>query len=774
MTIVNWSNRTTGGANGIFDSFSATLANPIKISGGYSFVFRESDGFTGTLRIFGSFQIGTNQQPVGGSVTGFTFVTQNGTSIYNGFTISTASFLSEIAIGSNDPFWPMLMNGADRLTGSRFGDQLWAYAGNDIILGGEGNDWLFGGKGNDRLDGGNGIDGVSYFSATAAVNVSLGVRNLGQNTVSDGTDTFISIEKLEGSQFGDTLAGSAGADTLWGLEGNDILLGGGGNDWLYGGKGNDLLNGGTGIDGLSYRRADAGVNLSLSRQNLGQNTVSDGTDTLVSIEMLSGSQFGDTLAGSAGADTLWGLDGNDSLLGADGHDWLFGGEGNDRLYGGAGIDGVSFSESDGAVRASLQLQGQSQNTLAEGVDILLGIEKLEGSSFGDTLAGSTASDTLIGQEGNDSLLGADGHDWLYGGEGNDRLYGGAGIDGVSFSLSDGAVRVSLQLQGQSQNTLAEGTDIFLGIEKLEGSNFGDTLAGSAGADTLWGLDGNDSVLGADGNDWLFGGEGNDWLYGGAGIDGVSFSQSDGAVRVSLQLQGQSQNTLAEGADILLGIEKLEGSNFGDTLTGATGRNYLGGLAGNDTMSGGDGNDVLFGGEGNDRLDGGNGIDWISYYYADGAVVASLNLQGLIQNTGSEGLDYLTGFEILEGSMFHDTLTGSAFKNELWGQDGHDILNGLAGNDILSGGSGNDSLSGGTGRDEFLFFAGSSGFDRIFDFTGNFNDWIGFESSIFLSAASVLAATQDTASGARISWSGGSVLLVGVDKNELSQSDFFII
>ena len=594
MTIVNWSNRTTGGANANFDYFSATLANPIKISGGYSFVFRESDGFTGTLRIFGSFQIGTNQQPVGGSVTGFTFVTQNGTSIYNGFTISTASFLSEIAIGSNDPFWPMLMNGADRLTGSRFGDQHWGYAGNDIILGGEGNDWLFGGKGNDRLDGGNGIDGVSYFSATAAVNVSLGVRNLGQNTVSDGTDTFISIEKLEGSKFSDTLSGSAGADTLWGLDGND------------------------------------------------------------------------------------------------------------------------------------------------------------------------------------SLLGADGHDWLYGGEGNDRLYGGAGIDGVSFSLSDGAVRVSLQLQGQSQNTLAEGTDIFLGIEKLEGSNFGDTLAGSAGADTLWGLDGNDSVLGADGNDWLSGGEGNDWLYGGAGIDGVSFSQSDGAVRVSLQLQGQSQNTLAEGTDILLGIEKLEGSNFGDTLTGATGRNYLWGMAGNDSMSGGDGNDVLFGGEGNDRLDGGNGIDWISYYYADGAVVASLSLQDRIQNTGSEGLDYLTGFEILEGSMFHDTLTGSAFKNELWGQDGHDILNGLAGNDILSGGSGNDSLSGGTGRDEFLFFAGSSGFDRIFDFTGNFNDWIGFESSIFSSAASVLAATQDTASGARISWSGGSVLLVGVDKNELSQSDFFII
>ena len=72
-----------------------------------------------------------------------------------------------------------------------------------------------------------------------------------------------------------------------------------------------------------------------------QATGGSGSDTLLRIENLTGSKFGDTLTGNAGANRLSGGAGNDTLIGGEGDDVLLGGEGNDTLSGGSGNDALT-------------------------------------------------------------------------------------------------------------------------------------------------------------------------------------------------------------------------------------------------------------------------------------------------------------------------------------------------------------------------------------------------------------------------------------------------
>jgi hypothetical protein len=69
-----------------------------------------------------------------------------------------------------------------------------------------------------------------------------------------------------------------------------------------------------------------------------QVTGGSGTDTLISIENLTGSNSADTLTGSSGANSLNGGTGNDTLAGGTGDDTLDGGTGADLLKGGLGND----------------------------------------------------------------------------------------------------------------------------------------------------------------------------------------------------------------------------------------------------------------------------------------------------------------------------------------------------------------------------------------------------------------------------------------------------
>ncbi|RVG73975.1 M10 family metallopeptidase [Sinorhizobium meliloti] len=136
--------------------------------------------------------------------------------------------------------------GNDAITGNAAANALWGNGGNDRLIGGDGNDNLAGGAGADRLDGGNGTDLANYANATAGIVADL--YSPGSNTGEAAGDTYVSIERLYGSAFNDTLRGDNRANLLNGLAGNDMLNGRDGNDTLIGGSGADRLIGGGGAD----------------------------------------------------------------------------------------------------------------------------------------------------------------------------------------------------------------------------------------------------------------------------------------------------------------------------------------------------------------------------------------------------------------------------------------------------------------------------------------------------------------------------------------------
>ncbi|MEV8504152.1 hypothetical protein AB0368_04875 [Actinoplanes sp. NPDC051475] len=87
--------------------------------------------------------------------------------------------------------------------------------------------------------------------------------------------------------------------------------------------------------------------------------------------------------------------------------------------------------------------------------------------------------------------------------------------------------------------------------------------------------------------------------GGAGTDVLAYDASPLAVTMSLD--GAANDGTPGETDNVLEVENLDGSAYGDTLTGDGGANQLKGLGGDDVIDGGPGTDLLDGGDGRDTL-----------------------------------------------------------------------------------------------------------------------------------------------------------------------------
>lgn len=571
---------------------------------------------------------------------------------------------------------------ANTLQGGDGNDWLFGRAGNDILQGGTGDDRLFGGLGADQLVGDAGFDFASYEDASAGVTVDMFSSSLGTGDAAG--DTFVSVEGLIGSAFGDSLSGDSqanqlyggnGADTLIGRDGNDQLFGEDGNDILIGGAGADVFNGGGGVDTASYADSVTLTGLTIDLANPSLSTGDAFGDSFISIESIQGGAYNDriygdggdnSLSGSGGEDQLYGRGGNDTLMGDAGQDFLYGESGDDLLFGGAGDDvlvggaGADFlSGQDGLDTATyyassfglvidMMLAGESTGDAAG--DSFASVENVLGTEFDDSIRGDALDNDLLGYGGSD---------WLYGRDGND------------------------------------------------------ILRGRTGDDTLFGNNGNDRLEGDEGNDRLTGGAGGDRLDGGAGFDFAVYADSPTYVQIWME-NWQSLNGDAAG-DTFVSIEGLVGSAFNDLLAGWTANDILYGGGGADQVYGGAGNDTLLGEAGNDLLDGGanddllnpgTGIDSINggtgfdiVTYADslsGGVLVDLTNAAL--NTGEAAGDTITAIEGVIGTAFNDSLRGDTLANTLFGGGGNDLLAGRDGNDILAGGAGADINDGGIGFD----------------------------------------------------------------------------
>jgi Ca2+-binding RTX toxin-like protein len=420
------------------------------------------------------------------------------------------------------------------------------------------------------------------------------------------THIWENVMIIRGSARPETLNGLPEDDTIFGFGADDQLFGNDGDDHLFGGEGADVLNGGNGRDWASYDDAAAGVYVVLIT-GAGYGGEAAG-DTLISIENLSGSAFGDVLIsddginyinGNGGNDLIFGLDGIDVLYGGDGDDQIWGGAARDYIYGDDGFDYVRYDYATSAVDVRLDMPsfiGTGGGWAGEAAfDSFFSIEGVVGSLYDDHIAGNAEANVLIGLDGNDELLGRDGDDQLFGGSGADVIDGGTGFNYARYDDATSAVVVDLSTGwGTAGDAL---NDHLINIQGLTGSSFGDTLIGNAANNILFGFEGSDNLQGGGGTDFLLGGNGDDILNGGAGgdylqgdlgFDVASYAGAVSSIGVNL---ASGAGTFGEAlGDVLVGIDGVIGSAFADTLTGDANANMLRGAEGADSLTGGLGDD----------------------------------------------------------------------------------------------------------------------------------------------------------------------------------------
>jgi serralysin len=526
------------------------------------------------------------------------------------------------------------LSGFEQLIGSDFSDLLvagratWSIsggAGNDRINGGSstspGGVGLYGEAGDDvfipgpnyeRFDGGEGFDIVDCSNASSAVML------ITDGTMGAGPDGCVSIEKIIGSSYADTLWAWNAGDMVVGREGDDILYG---SPWgaseIVGGMGNDtfyVLHPGTAV----VEDAGRGVDLVLSDQNytLARN-VENLTLTYSAAINGTGNSLANVITGNSGANILDGAAGRDTLIGGGGDDTYIVDNAADITIeeAGQGIDLVRSS-------VSSKLAANIENLQ------LLGSASIDGAgnTLANAISGNSGDNLLLGGQGDDTLSGAAGQDILDGGAGADTMAGGLGgdhylvkdaLDVVIESADEGIDLV------ESTITYALGANVenltLTGNAALSGSGnaMANVIAGNNGANSLMGMAGNDTLTGGAGDDRLDGGTGADHLSGAVGND-VYVVDSIGDVVTELAGQGVDRVEASIDYTLGAGVEKLvltgtgaidgTGNTVANVITGNAAANLLDGGFGADTLKGGDGADRLMGGDGNDWLYGGTGRD----------------------------------------------------------------------------------------------------------------------------------------------------------------------
>ncbi len=272
-------------------------------------------------------------------------------------------------------------NGNDELRGGTESDQIFGYAGDDILAGNAGDDTIHPGLGADRMSGFTGVDMIDYTEANTVVHLDMAAlynkaassgSAIGTATYGDSLEDYFhnlaggkANDYLLGNHLNNEIYGGAGNDTINGRTGDDYLVGGEGADTVYGGENNDFILGGLGADHLEGNNGD---------------------------DVIYGYEDADLLRGQNGNDSLFGNEGVDTITGGAGQDILFGGDCADALTGGMNEDVFGYA-------------ALSESSLSVGVDQIgdfqVGLDLVDLS----TIAGlSVASLTILNNGGNNYTL----------------------------------------------------------------------------------------------------------------------------------------------------------------------------------------------------------------------------------------------------------------------------------------------------------------------------------------------------------------------------------
>ena len=341
--------------------------------------------------------------------------------------------------------------------------------------------------GNDTITGATNSQGamltrLSYANATAGVTVDLAAHTAtGDSSV--GSDTLV------GSGF----AGVVGSGFVDQLLGSDNISGT--VEIFEGRAGNDTINGRGGFDRADYAldtAAVGGISVNLAAGIVTGDAATVGTDTLLSVESVRGSNSADTFDAT-------GFGSGSTNAGSNGTFNEFNGMGGNDTITGNGNTRLAFVNATGAVVVDLQTgatpgTGTATGDSSTGTDTFSGVNAVMATMFNDTLFGSnnTVTETFTGLAGNDQIDGRGGFDI-------------ASYNNIYFST--GPVTVNMAA-GTATGDASIGSDTLRNIEGIQGTNFNDIYSaigyGSAGAlnvgsngnfNQFEGLGGNDTITG---------------------------------------------------------------------------------------------------------------------------------------------------------------------------------------------------------------------------------------------------------------------------------------
>jgi VCBS repeat-containing protein len=508
---------------------------------------------------------------------------------------------------------------------------------------------------------------VSYISATAGVTVDLAAHTASASDGSVGTDNLVGsgFSTVIGSQFADTLLGTANAN---------------GTVEIFDGRaGNDTINGRGGFDRADYAldpATNSGITVNLlagtvvgDRQGTGDVTI--GSDTLISVESVRGTNFADSF-------NAVGFSGSGVNPGSNGTFNEFNGMGGTDTITGNGNTRLAFVNATGSITVDL-LAGTDSGDASTGNDTFTGVNAVQASMFDDTILGSnstTTTETFAGLGGNDFIDGRGGFDL-------------ATYNNIYFST--GAITVNMGA-GTVTGDASVGTDTLRSIEAVQGTNFNDVFDastfGTAGALNIGNNGTFNQFEGIGGNDTITGNGNTRIIY------------SSAAAGVTIHLTaGTATGDASVGSDSFTAVNSATGSAFADTYDAS---GFVGGVGAFNS-----GSFNLFEGIGGNDTITGNGNTRIAYTQAASAVSVDLstgNAHSIAASDGAGiGIDtILGGVNSVQGSNFNDVISGGSGNEFFFGGTGNDTLNGGGGSDTLTGQGSNDALDGGTGTDMASF------------------------------------------------------------------------